>query len=199
MNDGFRSPPRGVYPPREDSLLLLPFAEAPPGSRVLEVGCGAGQASLAAARAGSRVVATDRNRAALAWVRDRAREQGLRVDVVRTDLARGLGRFDVVLANPPYLPTPADLPGEDAGDRLALDGGPDGTRVLARLVRDLADHLTATGRAYLIVSSVQSTTAVAGVLRAWRDGGGRTRRVAERALGGERLEVLELTRAERPI
>jgi release factor glutamine methyltransferase len=198
MNDGFRSPPRGVYPPREDSFLLLPFADVPPGSRVLEVGCGAGLASIAAARSGARVVATDRNRAALAWVRDRAAEAGLRVDVVRTDLARGLGRFDVVLANPPYLPTSGDLPGEDAGDRLALDGGPDGARVSARLVRDLADHLTPTGRAYLIVSSVQSAEALAAVLRAWQDGGGRTRRVAERALGAERLEVLELTRTRGP-
>jgi release factor glutamine methyltransferase len=195
MNDAFHSPPRGVYPPREDSLLLLPFAVAPPGRRVLEVGCGAGEASLAAARAGARVVATDRNRAALEWVRDRAQAEGLVLEVVRTDLARGLGRFDVVLANPPYLPTSDAMPGEEAGDRLALDGGPDGARVTARLVADLGDHLTPGGRAYLLLSSLQTARAIADVLRTWHDGGGRARRVAERALGGERLEVVELTRA----
>jgi release factor glutamine methyltransferase len=198
MNDAFRSPPRGVYPPREDSLLLLPFATAARGRSVLEVGCGAGEASLAAARAGARVVATDRNRAALEWVRDRAAEERLRVDVVRTDLARGLGRFDVVLANPPYLPTPGAMPGEDAGDRLALDGGPDGARVTARLVADLSDHLTATGCAYVLVSSLQSPEAIADVLRGWNDGGGRSRSVVERSQAGERLEVLELRRADAP-
>jgi len=194
MNDAFHSPPRGVYPPREDSLLLLPFAVAAPGRRVLEVGCGAGEASLAAARAGARVVATDRNRAALEWVRDRAQAEGLVLEVVRTDLARGLGRFDVVLANPPYLPTSDAMPGEETGDRLALDGGPDGARVTARLVADLGDHLTPAGRAYLLLSSLESAGAIADVLRTWHDGGGRARRVAERALGGEQLEVVELTR-----
>jgi release factor glutamine methyltransferase len=192
MNDHFRDPPRGVYPPREDSRLLLPFAAPAPGRRVLEVGCGAGEASLAAARSGARAVATDRNLAALAWVRDRAAEEGLRVDVVRADLAMGLGRFDLVLANPPYLPTPVESPGEDAADRLALDGGPDGARVTVRLMSDLADHLTPRGRAYVLVSSLQSPAAIAGALRAWRDQGGTARRVAERAIEGERLEVLEL-------
>ncbi len=198
MNERFRPPPRGVYPPREDSWLLLPFAEAPRGARVLEIGCGAGEASLAAARAGARVVATDLNRAALEWLRDRAAEEGLRVEVVRTDLARGLGRFDRVLANPPYLPTATDLPQEDAGDRLALDGGPDGTRVTARILAELGEHLTPTGRAYLICSTLQSPGAIAELLHAWDPTGRRVRRVAERALGGERLAVVELTPAPGP-
>jgi methylase of polypeptide subunit release factors len=99
-----------------------------------------------------------------------------------------------VLANPPYLPTGEEMPGENAGDQLALDGGPDGARVTARLVADLADHLTPRGRAYVLVSSVQSSAAIANVLRAWHDGGGRSRPVAERSQAGEKLEVLELTR-----
>ncbi len=196
MNDDFRSPPRGVYPPREDTRLLLPFAAARPGSRVLEIGCGAGEATLAAARTGARVTATDRNRVALEWVRDRASSEGLRVDVVRTDLARGLGRFDLVLVNPPYLPTSEDLPSEDAGDRLALDGGPDGARVTVRLLEDLAEHIVPTGRAYLLVSSLQSPTAIEGALRGWSERGGAWRKVAGRELGGERLEVLELSRSD---
>jgi release factor glutamine methyltransferase len=194
MNERFRSLPRGVYPPREDSLLLLPFAEATAGERVLEVGCGAGSAALTAARRGARVVATDRNRAALTYVRDRAVDEGLRVDVVRTDLARGVGRFDRVLANPPYLPTPVPLPGEDADDRLALDGGPDGTRVTARLVADLEDHLTPSGRAFVLVSSHQAAEAIEDILRSWAERGGRSQRVAVRPLEGETLEVIELAR-----
>ena len=174
--------------------MLLPFATAPPRSRVLEIGCGAGEASLVAARAGAWVVATDLNRAALEWVRDRAAEEHLRVDVVRTDLAGGLGRFDVVLANPPYLPTSGELPGETPGDRLALDGGPDGARVTTRLLDVLGDHLTDSGRGYLLVASVQSADALRAALGAWHDGGGVSRTVAERTVGGEHLEVLELSR-----
>ncbi len=194
--------PEGVYPPREDTALLLPFARARPGERVLEIGSGAGEASLLAARRGARVVATDRNRTALAWLRGRALAEGLAVEVVRADLARGLARFDRVLANPPYLPTPAGAPDPDPGDRLALDGGPDGARVTVRLLDELPEHLAPGGRAYLLVSSVQSARALEGARRAWEARGGRQREVAHRHLEGERLAVWELamarTRASRP-
>ena len=94
-----------VYPPREDTLLLVPFARVARGSSLLEVGAGTGWAALEAARGGARVVATDLNPIALRRLRERAQEQRLEVEVIRTDLARGLGRFDRIVANPPYLPT----------------------------------------------------------------------------------------------
>jgi release factor glutamine methyltransferase len=184
--------PRGVYPPREDTLLLLPFARVGPGLRVLEIGCGSGAVTLEAARSGARVVATDRNRRALAWVRERARAERLEVELVRTDLARGLGRFDRVLANPPYLPTAAGTAEPDADDRLALDGGPDGARVTARILAVLPDHLAPGGRAYLLTSSEQSPAAIGELLAGWRARDGRAEVVAERELEGERLEILEL-------
>jgi release factor glutamine methyltransferase len=187
-------PPRGIYPPREDSWLLVPFARAGPSVRVLEIGAGAGEAAMAAARSGARVVATDRNPAALAWLRDRAAAAGLSIDLVRTDLATGLGRFDRIVANPPYLPTPVGGLDPEPGDRLALDGGPDGTAVTARIVDALDDHLAARGTAFLLVSSVQSPAGLDAIRRRWNEGGGRCRVVASRELEGERLEVWELDR-----
>ena len=100
-----RAPDAPVYPPREDTRLLLPFAEVPRGTLLLEVGTGSGLVALAAARRGARVVATDLNPHALRRLRARAREEGVDLALVRTDLAHGLGRFDRILANPPYLPT----------------------------------------------------------------------------------------------
>jgi len=184
-----------VYPPREDSLLLLPFAQVAPRSSVLEVGAGTGLASLAAARIGARVVATDRNPYALRRLRERARAEGLDLATVRTDLARGLGRFDRILANPPYLPT---LPAERDPDRwhnLALDGGPDGCRVTARLVASLPEHLAEGGSAFVVVSSLQSANGLAAVEHGWASVGGRRDVVAERSLEGERLAVWRLTMA----
>ena len=102
MRDGLTSRGRSstggrngeVYPPREDTFLLLPFARVPACARVLEVGTGAGRVALAAARGGARVIATDLNRRALGPLRQRAIAEGLDVSVVRTDLARGLGRYE---------------------------------------------------------------------------------------------------------
>lgn len=182
-----------VYPVREDSRLLLPFARCAPGERILEVGCGRGTAALVAARAGGRVVATDLNPWAVRFVRDAARAEGLPVEVVRTDLARGLRRFDRILANPPYLPTPPAARDPDRWVNLALDGGPDGLAVTSRLFAEVASHLTPNGRAFLLISSRQPSDGLARLAEGFRASGGAVREVAGEEIGGERLAVLELT------
>lgn len=187
--------PTSVYPPRDDTYLLLEFASVPPGTRVLEVGTGGGLASLAAARGGARVVATDLNPEALRRLRANARRERLDVQPVRTDLARGLGRFDRVLSNPPYLPTRPKERDPDRWTNLALDGGPDGTRTLARLLDELPAHLAPGGDAYVVVSSEQDPRALARLRRAWQSAGGQLSVAASRQLEGERLEVWRLTRA----
>jgi release factor glutamine methyltransferase len=181
-----------VYPPREDSFLLLPFAEVEPGTTVAEVGAGQGLVALTAARSGARVVASDRNPEALRQLRAEARSKGLEVAVVRTDLLKGLGRFDRILANPPYLPTRAEEQDPDPWVNLALDGGPDGCRVMARLVKDLANHLSAHGHAFVVTSSAQDARARAAILATWDKEGGGHAVAASRSLEGERLDVLEL-------
>ena len=183
-----------VYPPREDTHLVLGFAHVPAGTTLVEVGAGNGLSSLAAARGGAHVVATDLNRTALERLQRTAREEGIDLAVVRTDLLAGLRRFERVLANPPYLPTGSDEVDPDPGTRLALDGGPDGCRVLGRLVRTLADHLAPAGSAFVLVSSLQDEWVREAILARWRTEGGLAEVVAARTLEGERLEVLRLWR-----
>jgi len=156
---------------------------------VLEVGTGNGLPALTAARAGARVVATDLNPEALRRLRQRAKDEALDLSVVRTDLARGLLRFDRILANPPYLPTE---PGERDPDRwhnLALDGGPDGCRVMARLVASLDQHLAPNGEAFVVVSSLQHPLSLSRIQEEWTRRGGRVEVVDRRELEGERLEL----------
>ena len=181
-----------MYPPREDTYLLLPFAEVPPRTRLLEVGTGAGLVALAAARCGARVVATDRNPHALHALRARARAEGVDLALVRTDLARGLGRFDRVLCNPPYLPTRPDERDPNRWQNLALDGGPDGCRVTARLFDELPDHLAAAGEAFVVVSSLQDAGTLERIRATWTVRGGTTEVAVSRDLEGERLEVWRL-------
>lgn len=79
---------------------VLAAAIPPSAGRVLELGCGLGLPSLVAARRGATVLATDRARAPLAFVRASARANGFgRLEVAGLDLGRpGLReRFDVVL------------------------------------------------------------------------------------------------------
>jgi release factor glutamine methyltransferase len=186
--------PGAVYPLREDSLLLLPYARVAPGTSLLEVGTGRGLAALTAARAGARVVATDLNPHALRALRATARSERLDLLAVRTDLADGLGRFDRILSNPPYLPTAPVERDPDRWHDLALNGGPDGCRVLARLLQTLPEHLAPNGEAYVVTSSLQSATRLAAIRRRWTSMGGRVEGISERALEGERLEVWRLSR-----
>ena len=188
---------RSVYPPREDSFLLLPFAAVASGTSLIEVGAGSGLAALEAARRGARVVATDRNPEALRQLRARALAERLDLSVVRTDLAAGLGRFDRLLSNPPYLPTRPEERDPDRWTNIALDGGLDGCRVLARLVHDLPDHLAPGGAAYVVGSSLQAGRALAAIVAEWKDRGGDQEVVADRWLEGERLFVWRFSLRDR--
>jgi len=185
--------PPNVYPEREDTILLLPFARSVRGLSLLDLGTGSGRLALEAARNGARTVATDLNRDALRHVRSAARAEGLPLELVRTDLARGLGRFDRVLANPPYLPTKVEERDPDRGRNLALDGGPDGCRVTARIVRSLPEHLALGGHAFVLVSSVQSPLGLGAIRAEWVARGGAVTVAAERPLEGERLSVWDLS------
>ncbi|WP_332448820.1 HemK2/MTQ2 family protein methyltransferase [Methanoculleus sp.] len=147
--------PDQVYSPAEDSFLLLraALAEVRPTDRVLEVGTGSGY--VAAGLSGrAAVVATDINPHAVACARARG------VAAVRTDLFSGLcGPFDLILFNPPYLPT---LPEERIDDWLeyALDGGPTGRVVIERFVAEIGRVLSPFGRVLLLVSSLTDPGAV---------------------------------------
>lgn len=182
-----------MYPVREDTLLLQPFAAERGRGRLLEMGCGNGALSLAAARAGWRVVATDRNPTALARLALTARRENLNVAVVRADLAEGLGRFDRVLANPPYLPTRAVERDPDRWENLALDGGPDGLVVTRRILASLREHLREGGEGFVLVSSLSPASRRKSLWDDWRRRGGKAREVATRELSGERLSVWRLT------
>lgn len=129
-----------VYRPSDDTFLLARAVQehVKPGMRFLEVGCGAGLVSLVAAHAGAHVTCTDANPRAVALARHNARENGLTLDAVETDLMAGLtGPFDAIAFNPPYLPTASEefIPGPL---NLAFDGGPDGNVVVLRFVQQLA-------------------------------------------------------------
>jgi release factor glutamine methyltransferase len=149
--------PPGVYPPQADTWLLAEAvrqATLPRGVRVLDVGPGTGALSVAAARAGAaEVLAVDLSRRAVlaTWLNTSLR--GLPVRVRRGDaleVAAGR-RFDVILANPPYVPCEQPDPPQ-TGRARAWDAGLDGRAVVDRMTA-LAPLLLARRGVIMIVHS----------------------------------------------
>jgi release factor glutamine methyltransferase len=147
----------GVYGPCRDSELL---AEAipdwvRPGDRVIDPFTGSGILALTTARAGaSEVWAVDVSRRAVAAARINARLNGLGVLARRGNLFEPAGsrRFDLVVANPPYVPSISDAPGR--GPARAWEAGPDGRMYLDRLLRALPGRLRQGGRVMIVQSSL---------------------------------------------
>lgn len=143
----------GALVPRTETELLgrtaieLLSASASASPRVLDVCCGAGNLACAiAAHVPTALVwASDSTREAVQLARRNAARVGSsRITVTEGDLfepLRGLEeRFDLVLANPPYIST-ARLAGDRAHllahePREAFDGGPYGIAIHQRLVRE---------------------------------------------------------------
>ena len=146
----------GVYDPGDDSFLLVEAAlkDIRPGEKVLEVGTGSGVVSFFVKEV-TDVMATDINPIAC----QNARING--VEVVRTDLFNGIcGQFDVIIFNPPYLPTSEDEK-LDTWLNRAFDGGPDGRDVIRQFLTGVKQILPIGGRVLTVFSSLTDIDAVA--------------------------------------
>ncbi|MEU0224544.1 HemK2/MTQ2 family protein methyltransferase [Streptomyces sp. NPDC006284] len=149
----------GVYAPQEDTALLagaLSDESLPPAASVLDVGTGTGALALTAARRGARVTAVDVSWRAVCAARVNAARAGLRIRVRHGNLftpVRG-ETFDLVLANPPYVPAPGGGR-RPRGAARAWDAGHDGRLVLDRICRE-APALLRPGGVLLLVQSALS-------------------------------------------
>lgn len=152
--------PPGVYAPQEDTDLLvgaLRDEPLPDGADVLDVGTGSGALAIEAARRrGTRVTAVDVSWRAVCTARLNARLARLPVRIRHGNLfapVRGQS-FDLILANPPYVPTP-ESDRAPRGAARAWDAGRDGRLVLDRICRE-APALLRPGGVLLVVHSAFS-------------------------------------------
>ena len=184
--DGYADDP-DVYPPCDDSILLIRALDIAPGMEVLEIGSGSGIVSIHAALEGAEVTSVDINPKAVALTTENASRMGARLKkVVLSDLFSEVdGRFDLVLFNLPYLPVEE---GEvDGMIEKAWAGGKDGMGPFPELVRQCPEHLKKGGKLVVVVSSLMDQGALGEVLR-----GHPVRVLASEPLFFEELRVLEV-------
>lgn len=158
----------------EWALALLP---ARGGRRLRAVDLGTGSGCIACALAAERpdldVVAIDVSPAAAAVARENAIALGLaaRIRVVAADLLDGVRDLgaDLIVSNPPYLPTGLvpELPPEVRTHEpvVALDGGADGLALIRRIAAIAHRALRASGVLVVETAGGAQATAAAALLR----------------------------------
>jgi release factor glutamine methyltransferase len=202
---------RGVFVPRPETesvaeLAIRALREAPEGSRLaVDLCTGSGAIALAVATEvrGSVVHAVELDEAAAAWARRNIEENagavtaaGSTVELHVGDatlahlesLEALVGRFDLVVTNPPYIPdaaVPRDAEVAQHDPPRALFGGPDGLDVVRGLVVAAAALLRPGGVLVVEHGDEQGERAGAGgVPHVLREHGGFTTVVDHVDLGG---------------
>lgn len=172
-----------VYPPSEDSVLLIESLDVRPGEKVLEIGCGSGIVSIHCAKNGCDVTAGDINPCAVALAKKNSEANGTCIDILETDVYSNIeGRFDTILFNLPYLPVD-----EEGLLAKAWSGGPDGLGPLPELLSGAPEHLLPDGRAVIVVSSLMEHKSLEDALEGYV-----VRSIGELKLFFEKLSVLEI-------
>jgi release factor glutamine methyltransferase len=153
-----------VYQPQDDSRLLVDAMHQSglvPGRRILDLCTGSGFVAIAAAEMGcASVTAFDICPHAVRCSRGNAAIAGVQVDVREGSWLGALDRapFDLVVANPPYVPTPpegdTEVIGSSAGPSWAWNAGTDGRLVLDPLCEFLPKLLCDGGSALLVHSAL---------------------------------------------
>ena len=148
--------PPGVYRPQADTWLLAEALRAARvGVRVLDVGTGTGVLALEAALGGAaEVIAVDDCTRAVYAARVNARLRRLPVRALRSDLFEAVTgqEFDVIVANPPYVPS--DGLCDTRGPARMWDGGLSGRAVLDRLCSGVPSLLAPGGTLLLVQSAL---------------------------------------------
>ncbi len=165
----------GALIPRADTEILLERAlalcKAEGFASALDLCTGSGALAVALAVHGGlkTVAAADISPQALFWARKNAARSRSAIEFYEGDLFAPVpGRFDLIVSNPPYIPT-GDLAGLDREvrehePRLALDGGADGLAFYRRIAAEAGGHLTP-GGALLLEVGVGEAGAVQALLR----------------------------------
>ena len=133
------------------------------GLRLLDLCTGSGCIAISLKKLGgySYVAASDYMEAALNAARDNSKANGADIDFIHSDMFASIeGRYDVIVSNPPYIPSKDinELQPEvkDYDPMTALDGGSDGLDFYRIIAEQAGARLNPHGRLYLEIGCDQA-------------------------------------------
>lgn len=173
--------PDSVYYPREDSLLLAKILEKEPlKGRYLDMGCGSGFLAILMAKSAD-VTAVDINKEAIKATKENAEKNNVKIKAFVSDLFSFVDEsFDLIVFNPPYLPT------KDESEQWS--GGKSGREVIEKFVHQAGNHLEKNGKILLLISSLTGEKVV---LDLFSNNGFSASIIARKKVPWEELMVIE--------
>ncbi len=144
-----------VYPPDEDSYLMIKSINTKDYRNALEIGVGSGIISLNLAKKLDQVFACDINPFALRLSKENATLNSIKnLYLFSSNLFSSIKKesfFDLIVFNPPYLPV--ETPPKNFLD-LSYNGGLDGGEYIRMFLNNFGSFLSHNGQAYLLQSSL---------------------------------------------
>lgn len=197
-----------VYEPCDDSFALVDALLADRSNLLehhptmcMEIGCGSGYVITTLALIlgqednDAYYIATDINPHAVRVTRETMEAHGVHAELITTDIASGLERrltrlVDVMVVNPPYVPTPEDEVGRD-GIASAWAGGENGRSVIDKILPVADNLLSDRGWLYMVFLTANDPMQICLQMR---DKGYAARIVVQRTTEEESLHVIKFWR-----
>ena len=172
-----------IYDPREDSYLLLEEIQKQKNiENALDIGTGSGILALELAKIAQRVTAADINKETLNELNKNIKLHRIKnLKTINSDLfSRVSGKFDLIVFNPPYIPT-------GKIKFIDLDGGKNGTQVIERFLKNARKYLSKNGKILLLTSSLNKN-----MRKMFEDYHFNAKKIAEKKIFFEKLFIWEL-------
>ena len=177
-----------MYPPSDDTYLLADCIRHYSGRRALEIGIGSGLLISILEKNFAYVAGSDIDLQALQYCRQQQQTASSKALLVCCDAgsAFGIGKFDLIVSNPPYLPND-DL--YDSRDPTVY-GGPSGVETTVHFINSALPLLAGDGKMLIVVSSFADSRALDNVVV---ENNIRKKVVKEKRLFYETLSIIELS------
>lgn len=144
-----------VYPPAEDTFLLIDNLKIEEDYEVLEIGTGTGLVSIFASLNCKNVISTDINPHAVKCATNNIKLNNREnIRVIKSDLFENIeDEYDLILFNTPYLPVIEEEHVDDDYSK-AWDGGESGREVIDEFIKQAPSYLKENGIIQLVQSSL---------------------------------------------
>ncbi len=188
-----------VYDPAEDTFLLLDALDVDPSDSVFEIGTGTGIISLACALTAKKIVCSDINPNAVELVKKNILINNDKLEAMINvrlgslfNVLRKDEQFDLIIFNPPYLPTSEDEYVDDHGwFDTSVSGGKTGLDVTILFLEKLSMYLADNGRAFIILSSNSPKDLYQRMLEKY---GLKSKTIETKSFSDETIEVHRITK-----